>query len=48
LASSKIVFEAAVPHWREAQQEMQSLLGSEDLAQLHDLLDQTLLVLADA
>ncbi|MCX7174454.1 MAG: MarR family winged helix-turn-helix transcriptional regulator [Proteobacteria bacterium] len=42
------VFTATMPRWREAQREMQELLGSEALQHLHVILDDTLDLLATA
>lgn len=42
------VFTATLPLWREAQREMQELLGSEALKHLHVVLDDTLDMLATA
>lgn len=36
------VFTATLPRWREAQREMQQLLGSDALEHLHTILDDTL------
>ncbi|MFA6311960.1 MAG: MarR family winged helix-turn-helix transcriptional regulator [Sterolibacterium sp.] len=47
-AAGRRTFAATLPLWREAQREMQQLLGSEALQQLHVVVDDTLDLLAAA